>query len=108
MNSLIEADTWDWWTFQKIGKLLRIARYTKLKKKSEGKTGRFKARLVAKGFLQKPGTEFHDTFSPVVSWKTIGAVISLAASECLKFAQFVLPQFVLFVLPQLHKCLSIS
>jgi len=40
-----------------------------------------KARLVAKGFMQRPGEEYQDIFSPTVSHTTVRALLSLVASE---------------------------
>lgn len=37
-----------------------------------------KARLVAKDFHQRPGVDFHETFSPVIKPSTVRLIIFLA------------------------------
>ena len=42
---------------------------------------RYKARLVAQGFTQKPGVDFNETYSPVMSGITFRYLISLAVQN---------------------------
>jgi hypothetical protein len=39
---------------------------------------RYKARLVAQGFMQRPGIDFNETYSPVMNEITFQYLISLA------------------------------
>jgi hypothetical protein len=47
---------------------------------SDGSLDRYKAQWVLRGFTQRPGVDYDETFSPVVKFATIRAVLSLALS----------------------------
>jgi hypothetical protein len=47
----------------------------------DGSLERRKARWVVRGFSQRPGVDFHQTFSPVVKPASIRTVLHLAASR---------------------------
>jgi len=44
---------------------------------------KYKARLVAQGFLQKPGIDYEETYSPVMDAITFRFLISLVVTESL-------------------------
>ena len=45
---------------------------------------RYKAQLVAQGFLQKPGIDYEETYSPVMDITIFRYLISLAVSQNLE------------------------
>ncbi|KAG8473470.1 hypothetical protein CXB51_035763 [Gossypium anomalum] len=60
-------------------------------KNKEGTPGveepRYKARLVAKGYIQIPGVDFTDVFSPVVKHSSIRALLGIVAMHDLELEQ---------------------
>jgi hypothetical protein len=48
---------------------------------SDGSLNHYKARWVLRGFTQRPRVDYDETFSPVVKFATVHAVLSLALSR---------------------------
>jgi hypothetical protein len=51
------------------------------KRNENNEVVRYKARLVAQGFTQRPGIDFNQTYSPVMSGTTFRYLISLAVQS---------------------------
>jgi hypothetical protein len=57
------------------------------KRNKEGNVIKYKAQLVAHRFMQCPGLDYNETFSPVVWFKTIRALLAMVPSKHLKIRQ---------------------
>ncbi|CAH9080265.1 unnamed protein product [Cuscuta europaea] len=53
----------------------------RIKRNPDGSIARYKARLVARGFLQQPGKDYFETFSPVTKPATVCIILSLALAN---------------------------
>lgn len=76
-RALISNNTWDLVPPSPNQNLVG-SKWVRVKRKPDGSIDRFKARLVAKGFHQRPGIDFHETFSPVIKPTIVQLVICLA------------------------------
>ena len=61
--------------------------FNKCKLKESGQVDRYKAHLVAQGYLQRAGIDYAKTFSPVVYFESVWAVITFAVSRGIKHHQ---------------------
>lgn len=86
--SLIQNGTWILTTLPSGKKVIDNKWVFKLKQGPDGKIERYKARLVVRGFSQEFGMNYFETYSPVVKFTTLRAILALTASENLEVIQF--------------------
>lgn len=87
-DQLIKNNTWELVERKPGLKIVDNKWVYKKKQGIEGTLIRYKARLVARGFAQEYGINFYETFSPVVRFTSIRAILALAAKEKLHMKQF--------------------
>eukprot|EP00253_Pinus_taeda_P025674 PITA_25674 len=80
MASLHKNKAWDLVEFPTGRKPIGSKWVFKKKTNAEGKVEKYKARLVAKGYLEVPGIDFGDIFSPVTKVTSIRLLLSVAAT----------------------------
>ena len=87
MNSLEENDVWELVELPAGRKPVGSKWVFKTKTNADGKIERYKARLVAQGFSQKFGSDYDETFCPVVRLESVRAVIALSVQYGLELHQ---------------------
>ena len=86
--SLLENQTWDLIEKPSDRKPVRNKWVCKVKYKPNGEVDKLKARLVAKGFTQKSGINFTETYSLVIRYDSICAILAIAATKGMYLKQF--------------------
>ncbi|GKV05181.1 hypothetical protein SLEP1_g17219 [Rubroshorea leprosula] len=80
-SALVRQGTWELVLPSPDHHLIGCKWVFRLKRAPDGRLERYKARLVAKGFHQRPGSDYFNTFSPVIKPTTIRTVLSIAVSQ---------------------------
>jgi len=77
-KALEKNHTWDLVPFSGDMNLIGNKWVFRVKYNSDGSILKHKAQLVARGFLQNPGVDYGETFSPIIKAPTIHVLFSLA------------------------------
>ena len=87
MESLKDNNVWELVELPKDRKAVGSKWVYKVKTDADSSVERYKARLVAQGFSQKYGTDYDETFCPVVRLESFRTIIALAVQHGLKLHQ---------------------
>ena len=80
-SALLQNHTWDLVPRPPRANVVTGKWIFKHKLQSDGSLERYKARWVLRVFIQRPGVDFDETFSPVVKLATVRTVLSLALTR---------------------------
>lgn len=79
--SLMENKTWESIAKPKGVKMIDSKWVFTLKTDEHGQPLKYKARLVARGFMQKPGIDYEETYSPVAKLATIRIFLAICLQK---------------------------
>ena len=81
INSLAKFGVWQLVPKPPDRKIVGCRWVFRTKRGEHGQVIKHKARLVAKGFTQQYGTDYTDTFAPVVRWESVRAFLAVAVES---------------------------
>ena len=87
MKSLEDNDVWDLEPLPPGRKLVGSKWVYKVKTGGDGLVQKHKAKLVAQGFTQKFGTDYDETFCPVIRYESLRVLIALSVQYGLQLHQ---------------------
>ena len=87
MKSLKDSDVWELTALPPGKKAIGSKWVYKVKTGGDGSIERYKARLVAQGFNQKYGSDYDETFCPVVRQESLRTLIALSTQNGLLLHQ---------------------
>jgi hypothetical protein len=79
MEALLSNNTWKLVPLPSGRKAVGSKWVFKTKLNKDGMIERYKARFCAKGFSQKEGIDYHETFAPVLKYKSLRIVLAIVA-----------------------------
>jgi len=80
-EALMNNKTWDLVSLPPNRKAVGCKWVFRVKENADGTVTKYKARLVAKGFHQVAGSDFNETFSPVIKPVTVRLILTLALTN---------------------------
>src|SRR5436189_933923 len=87
MESMWTNQVWDLVDLPTGRKAIGNKWVLKIKRNSDGSIERYKARLVVKGYTQREGIDYEETFSPVVRFASLRAILAIVAKLDLELVQ---------------------
>ena len=94
-DGCVERDTWELVKRSELPagtNVIKTKWVYKIKTDDLGAISKYKARITPKGFMQREGIDYHEVFANTGKYKTLRALLSLAATHDLELRQLDVPQ----------------